>query len=466
VRDTESEEPNTVTVSEITTRHLRRLATSAADYLGQTVTAAVITVPTNFSSAQKDALSEAAKKADIEVLQFIHEPVAAVLAYDARATAEPTDKIVVVADLGGIRSDIAVVASRGGIYTILATAHDYDVSGTQFDKVLADYFAKEFLKKHKTAEDPRNNARALAKLTLESEAVKKSLSLGSSASFSVESLSGGIDFTSTINRTRFELLGNKIFAALTRLVLSTVAKAGLDPLDVSEIILSGGSSHIPRISTNLKSAFPEHVIVSAPATRPDAINPSELSARGAAIQASLISEFEIEDVQESCHAVVTATPHLSTALGVLCISSSENQGIFHPLIEAETPVPIRRTATFGVPAAGGDVLIKLCEAKSSVISKPVDKKPKPEANGENDSDDDSDDDDSEEEEEDLKEKKWAVGKVIAEASIHGTKKGAKVEVQVNVGPDLAITVVAREVGAKGGVRGVVPAGKTAENGAA
>ncbi|TKA51794.1 hypothetical protein B0A49_11469, partial [Cryomyces minteri] len=125
--DTESSEPNTVTVSEITTRHLRRLRTSASDFMGRSVNAAVITVPTDFSDSQKTALESAAKDAGIEVLQFIHEPIAAVLAYDARPDAKVSDKIVVVADLGGTQSDVAVVASRGGMYSLLATAHDYEL---------------------------------------------------------------------------------------------------------------------------------------------------------------------------------------------------------------------------------------------------------------------------------------------------------------------------------------------------
>jgi molecular chaperone DnaK (HSP70) len=431
------------------------LVASATDFLGKTVNAAVLTVPTNFSEPQKKALSEASEKAGIEVLQFIHDPVAAVLAYDARVGSDPSDKNIVVADLGGTRSDIAIIASRGGIYTILATQHDYDVSGTQLDKVLVDYFAKEFLKKHKSADDPRENPRSLAKLTLESEAVKKALSLGATANFSAESLSSGIDYTATVNRTRYELLGSKIFAAITRLVLSTVEKAGLDPLDISEVILSGGTSHTPRIAKNLAGAFPQTTVVSAPATRADSINPSELAARGAAIQASLISEFDIEDVRESCHAVVTAAPHLSAALGVLCISADEKgHGVFIPLVDAHTPVPVRRSKIFGVPGAGGDVLIKLCEATSEVITKPAEKKPA----GTNGKKDDSDDDDSDEEsdeEEDIKEKKWTVKSVISEAAIRGTKKGSKIEVQLNIAPDLAISIVAREVGGKGGVRGVV-----------
>lgn len=178
-------------------------------------------------------MDEAAKDAGIEVLQFISEPVAAVLAYDARPEAKLEDKIVVVADLGGTRSDIAVIASRGGMYSIIATAHDYEYAGTQLDQVLIDHFAREFIKKNKT--DPRENARSLAKLKLEAEGTKKALSLGANASISIESLADGVDFSSTINRTRYELLANKVFAGFSRLIQGVVKKADLDILDVNEV---------------------------------------------------------------------------------------------------------------------------------------------------------------------------------------------------------------------------------------
>lgn len=206
--------------------------------MGHQVNAAVITVPTNFTDQQKRALDQAAKAAGIEVLQFISEPVAAVLAYDARAESQISDKIVVVADLGGTRSDIAVIASRGGMYSVLATAHDYDFNGAKLDDVLIDHFAKEFVKKNKT--DPRENPRSLAKLKLEAEATKKALSLSSNASISVESLADGIDFGSTINRTRYETLASKIFAGFTRAIEGAVKKAELDVLDIDEV-----SAHIP-----------------------------------------------------------------------------------------------------------------------------------------------------------------------------------------------------------------------------
>lgn len=454
VRDTEEEKENTVTVGEITTRHLRRLRKSASDYLGKDVNATVITVPTNFSDAQKDALKAAAKDAGLEVLQFIHEPTAAVLAYDARPGAQVADKTIVVADLGGTRSDIAVIASRGGIYTILSTIHDYDVSGFKFDQVLIDHFAKEFIKKNKSAGDPRENDRSMAKLKLECEAVKKALSIGSTANFSVESLVGGVDFTATINRSRYDLLGNKLFAAFTRLVTHAVEKAQLDPLDVTEIILAGGNSHTPKVASALRNGFPDTTTILAPSTSPTAINPSELAVRGAAIQASLVQEFELEDVEQSTHPMVTVTPHLTTAVGVLCISGEESSGVFHAIVDAETPLPVRRTATIATPREGGDVLIKLAEGLTHIkVTKP-EPKPKKEAS-EDDDEDDSDSDDESDEEEELREKTWKVGKVLSEAAIRGVKKGGKVEVQINIGADLSVNAIFREVGGKGGVRGIV-----------
>ena len=425
--------------------------------MGKNVNAAVITVPTNFSDAQKEALRAAAKDAGIEVLQFIHEPTAAVLAYDARPGAQLADKIVVVADLGGTRSDIAVIASRGGIYTILATMHDYDVSGFKLDQVLIDHFAKEFIKKHKSVGDPREDVRSMAKLKLECEAVKKALSIGTTANFSVESLLGGVDFTATINRTRYDLLGNKLFASFTRLVTHAVEKAQLDPLDISEIILAGGNSHTPRVATAIRSGFPDTTTILAPSTSPTAINPSELPVRGAAIQASLIQEFDLEDIEQSTHPMVTVTPHLSNAVGVLCISGDESSGVFHAIVDAETPLPVRRTATITTPREGGDVLIKLAEGSRHIkVTKPETKPKK--ANDTLDDDDDSEEDESEEEDE-LREKTWKVGNTLSEAAIRGIKKGGKVEVQINIGADLSINAIYRELGGKGGIRGIIPGHK-------
>ncbi|QSS63484.1 hsp7-like protein [Histoplasma capsulatum] len=427
IHDTTNAEPSTVTVSEITTRHLRRLRRSASEFLGKDVNAAVAVVK---------------------------------------------DKLVVVADFGGTRSDVAVIATRGGMYTILATAHDYELGGAQLDQVLIDHFSKEFIKKHKV--DPRENARSLAKLKLEAELTKKSLSLGTNATLSIESLASGVDFSSTVNRTRYELLSGKVFANFTRLIEESVKKADLDILDIDEAILCGGTSHTPKIARLVQSLFPATTTVLAPVTSPTAINPSDLSARGAAIQASLIEEFEKDDIEQSTHPMVTVTPHLEKAIGIQLISATDDaHAIFKPLLNAETALPARRTARYAVPKAGGDVLVRVCEGIREIKVTKADPKWKQlakEAGGENDNEDvdsdfdSDDDDDDEEEEEEIREVVWKVSKPIAEFAIRGVKANGKVEVMVGVSEQLAVQIMGREVGGKDGVRVLVDAPKPVENG--
>ncbi|KAH7634457.1 Hsp70 protein-domain-containing protein [Sordaria sp. MPI-SDFR-AT-0083] len=460
VQEKEEGEASKLSVSEVTTRYLRRLIEAASEYLGKKVTSAVMTVPTNFGDKQKAALLAAAAAANLEVLQLINEPVAAALAYDARAEAEVQDKIVVVADLGGTRSDVTVVASRSGMYTILATVHDYDFHGAALDKVLIDHFAKEFMKKHQV--DPRENARSLAKLKAEAEGTKKALSLSANASFSIESLANGIDFTSSINRLRYETIARSTFEGFTRLVDSAVKKAGLDALDIDEVILSGGTSHTPRIAVNLGYLFPQTTKILAPSTTPAAINPSELNARGAALQASLIQEYEAEDIDQSTHAAVTTVPHVNNAIGVISLNEAGEE-VFVPVVAPETAVPARRTVHVAAPKDGGDVLVKIVEGNTHIkVTKPEPKvKDESKSAKVEDADEDGEDsdfsDDEDEEEEEKREKVWKIGSTLAEAAIRGVKKGGKVEVTILVDANLSVTVTTREVGAKTGVRGTLSA---------
>ncbi|OJJ03379.1 hypothetical protein ASPVEDRAFT_53815 [Aspergillus versicolor CBS 583.65] len=451
IRDTESETPNTVTVSEIATRHLLRLKQSATDFLGKEVNSAVITVPTDFNDAQREALTAAAKAAGLEVLQLIHEPVAAALAYDARPEAVVADKLTVVADFGGTRSDAAVIASRGGIYTTLATAHDYELGGSTLDKIVIDHFAKEFMKKHKT--DPRENARGLAKLKLEGEATRRALSLGTNATLSIESLADGVDYGSTINRTRYELLSGKVFSQFTGLIEQVIQKAGLDVLDIDEVIFSGGVSHTPKIAHLARSIFPEKTKILAPAVETTAINPSELAARGAAIQASLIQEFETEDIEQSLHPMVTATPHLNKAIGVEFTSGDAVE--FLPLLNTETALPARRVAQYNVPKDGGDVLVRVVEgAREIKVTKP-EPKPKEEKPKGDDDEEDSDFDSDEDEEDEIREVIWKTEKPIAELAVKGVKANGKVELMIHINADLGLQITAREVGGQNAVRGAV-----------
>jgi len=271
-------------------------------------------------------------------------------------------------------------------------------------------------------------------------------------------LAEGADFQSTINRLRYETIARNVLAGFNRLVEGVVKKAGLDVLEVDEVILSGGTSHTPKIASNMRSIFSESTTVLAPSTLPTAINPSELQARGAALQASLIQEFESEDIEQSTHAGVTTVKHLTNAIGVLAGSADPTQGSFVPIIAAETAVPARRTIHIPAPKEGGDVLVKIVEGGSHIkVTKP---EPKAKSNGatvEDAGSDDSDIDDSDEEEEETREKIWKVGNTLAEIGIKGVKKGGKVEVMISVMADLSVTVTAREVGGKGGVRGQLSA---------
>lgn len=164
--------------------------------------------------------------------------------------------------------------------------------------------------------------------------------------------------------------------------------------------------------------------------------------------------------------MVTVTPHLQRAIGVLLVSEDEHRGLFVPLIPAETPVPARRAGIFETPRTGGDVLVKVCEGIRQIK---VEKRARGRnAQGDTSTDEDSDTDDSDDDNGDqwVREKVWSVGSVLAEASVRGVRKGAKIEVTVNVGGDLNVQITAREIGGKGGVRGTLDISPALQNGSA
>ncbi len=175
-----------------------------------------------------------------------------------------------------------------------------------------------------------------------------------------------------------------------------------------------------------------------------------------------MQEFEQEDIDQSTHPMVTVTPHLRNAIGVMVISEDVKKGLFSALVEKETAVPCRRTGVFAVPREGGDVVVKICEGLREIK---VSKKEKPKTNGKPASDD-SDSDSEEDEDEEIREKVWKVGSVLGEAAIKGVKKGGKVEVVIRVEADLGMQIEVREAGGKGGVRGSLGKAKVVENGSA
>ncbi|ORY84423.1 heat shock protein 70 family, partial [Protomyces lactucae-debilis] len=345
-----------LTVSQVAARHLSKVRDSAADFLGKQIAGAVVTVPTDFSPEQRAALEQIGKDAKLPILQLIHEPVSVVQAYaalDLASGKESQDRTIVVADVGATRSDVSVISCRGGLYTLLATAHDESLGGRLLDDVLVEHFRKEFLKKHKV--DIAGNTRALAKMRQQCETTKKTLSASSTATVSVESLADGLDFHSNINRIRYETLGRPVFSQVADLVLAAIKKANLETFDVAEVILAGGTTNTPKLAHNIAELFPESSDIRSPATSNTSLNPAELACLGAAVQASLIADYEQEDVQENTHPVITTVPHLAAAVGVKTADG------FVTVLEQYTPLPSRRTVT--VPFAKS---LEICEGKAGI----------------------------------------------------------------------------------------------------
>jgi molecular chaperone DnaK (HSP70) len=447
---TDEEEAHSVSVHKIAVRHLDRLRESAADFIGKPIDGAVIAVPTDYNEAQRAAIVNAAAEANLKIIQVINEPTAALLAHVSINT--PADKIVVVADFGGTRSDGGVFAVRGGIFTILATLHDYELGGKKLDDALVDYVAKDFEKQHGI--DPKTDSRAVAKLTAEAESAKITLSNTTSANFAIDSVTQGFDYHTSINRLRFELTGRAIFNRFVSFVEELIAKAKLDVLDIDEVLLVGGCSSIPKVASSIESIFDDKVTkVVSPSLDGKAIQPDELIARGAAIQASLVSGYEDEEIAESLQAVVTVAPHLAKSIGVRV-----GEHHFVPVIGVETLLPIRKTVILDTAKDVADVLVAVYEGESEIVVTKVEKElKKPKANTEEDEEEDENEESdwsSDEEDEETRHKHFKPATKLAELGLKGITGGTKVEVILNITRELRLQIAAREVRSGGlAVRG-------------
>lgn len=161
--------------------------------------------------------------------------------------------------------------------------------------------------------------------------------------------------------------------------------------------------------------------------------------------------------------MVTVTPHIRHAIGVILVTEDVHRGVFHPILEAETAVPARRVCYFPVNREGGNVLVKVCEGIREIRVRKADPPKMETVNGSQD-EEDGELDDSEGEEEEIREKVWKPGNVLAELAVRGVGKGGKVEVALQIGSDLGLQITAREAGGKGSVRGTVQPTKVEENG--
>lgn len=431
-----------LTVDEVVSRHLKNLKLAAEDYIGQTISKAVLTVPTNFTDVQKDALKKAAANVELEIVYFINEPSSALLAHVEEFPLD-RDQNVVVADFGGVRSDAAVIAIRNGIFTLLATEHDSKLGGDNLDAALIDFFADDFEKKNKS--NPKKNARSLAKLKANAQLTKKTLSNVTTATISIDSLADGFDYHSSINRMRYELVANKVISQFTAFIENVIKKADLDTLDIDSVLLVGGTAFTPKLATNLEFIFPESVEIWSPLSKNASNNPNELAASGAATQAQLLSAYDADELAQSLEPIIINTPHLSKHIGLV-----DANGDFVPVLLAETSYPVKKSIT--LKKAVGDFTVAVYEGEHHIkesVLEPAPKEEKP-AKTEDDEDDESDWSDEDDEPEVIREKHYQLGNKLMELGVKDVKG---LELIFNVDKEGVLRVAARDLKTNNVVKG-------------
>ena len=312
------------TPQEISAMILQKMKKTAEDYLGQEVTEAVITVPAYFNDAQRQATKEAGEIAGLKVRRIVNEPTAASLAYGLDKSNK--DMKIAVFDLGGGTFDISILELGGGVFEVKSTNGDTHLGGDDFDHVIIDWLAEEFLKDENI--DLRKDPMALQRLKEAAEKAKIELSSSTSTEINLPYIMpvDGIPkhLVRTLTRAKFEQLADSLIQACLEPCKRALADAGLTTSDINEVILVGGSTRIPAVQQLVEQFFGK-----APSK---GVNPDEVVAVGAAIQGGVLSG-DVKDV-----VLLDVTP---LSLGIETMGS-----VMTRLIDANTTIPTKKSEVF------------------------------------------------------------------------------------------------------------------------
>jgi len=313
---------------EISAMVLQKMKKTAEDYLGTSVSEAVITVPAYFNDAQRQATKEAGEIAGLTVKRIINEPTAAALAYGLDKKAN--DVNIAVFDCGGGTHDVSILELGDGVFEVKSTDGDTHLGGDDFDDVIIDWLAEEFIKDEDI--DLRKDSMALQRLKEAAEKAKIELSSSTQAEINLPyvtaTASGPKHLVRTLSRAQFEQLADSLIKRTIEPCKTALKSAGMSASEIDEVILVGGSTRIPAIQDAVKSFFGKDAS--------KGVNPDEVVAIGAAIQGGVLTG-EVKDVL-----LLDVTP---LSLGIETMG-----GVMTKLIEANTTIPTKKSETFSTAA--------------------------------------------------------------------------------------------------------------------